>query len=284
MIRFRLKIILCVGLPGSGKTTFLEKKFPYPQKYRLQNLDDDNLSWEEKQRFIKSKVSKFIEDAENYYLRDYEHEIGIDILTTTNNNLNEIINLISNIKPEYKNYLNFEIHYWKENRKLCLYNDRGRRNKNSEVSIRNLPLEYPEIYDKTVKYEVIEHEVRKGDNRKIFLGQYQSQEDNDKFILKSDSWSGGGSWGDYNGNSGSISSEIKPEFEQFEKMILELKPDISFVDYKKLYKETVTIEEVRENDYYGGREIRYWYECNLEKLFNLLVELNIVDNEEYKEN
>ena len=63
-----------------------------------------------------------------------------------------------------------------------------------------------------------------------------------------------------------------------------LKPDISFVDYKKLYKETVTVEEVCENDYYGGREIRYWYECDLEKLFNLLVELNIIDNEEYKEN
>jgi hypothetical protein len=194
--------------------------------------------------------------------------------------LNKVIDKIyeTSIKDGISNRIHFVIHFWKENRELCLYNDKGRRReKSSEISIRNLPLEYPIVNNPEIDYEIIEHDVIAAPSLNIYFNKYKDSQKND-FVLTSESWSAGGSWGNCWGGSGTISPDPVPQsFKEFDEMLEKLCPDISFMTYKKLYNETVTIEERSENDYYGGTEYRHNYKCDLEKLHKLMVELNIIE-------
>jgi hypothetical protein len=274
----KLKIVLCVGLPGSGKTYFLKNN--YPNDRSTFDEDYEFLSDDDKIDVVKTVGNRVKSNFQ--YLRIYNElkPIIIDCLITTNSELNKVIDRIyeTSIKEGVSDRIHFVIHFWKENRELCLYNDKGRRReKSSEISIRNLPLEYPTVNNSDIDYEIIEHDVIAAPSLNIYFNKYKDSQKND-FILTSESWSAGGSWGNCWGGSGTISPDPVPQsFKEFDEMLEKLCPDISFMTYKKLYNETVTIEERSENDYYGGTEYRHNYKCDLEKLHKLMVELNIIE-------
>jgi hypothetical protein len=274
----KLEIVLCVGLPGSGKTYFLKNN--YPNNRNTFDEDYEFLSDDDKIDIVKTIGSRIRSNFQ--YLRIYNElrPAIIDCLITTNSELNKAIDKIyeTSIKDGVSNRIHFVIHFWKENRELCLYNDKGRRReKSSEISIRNLPLEYPIVNNPEIDYEIIEHDVIAAPSLNIYFNKYKDSQKND-FILTSESWSAGGSWGNCWGGSGTISPDPVPQsFKEFDEMLEKLCPDISFMTYKKLYNETVTIEERSENDYYGGTEYRHNYKCDLEKLHKLMVELNIIE-------
>jgi hypothetical protein len=161
------------------------------------------------------------------------------------------------------------IHFWKENRELCLKNDEGRRKKTSGVTIRNAPLEYPVISIPDIDFEIVEHEVyEKNYYEKKFIS-YPN-------ILVSQRWSIGGNWRDCWGGEGKIDSQEPKEFEEFDNLLEEICPNITFLQYQKLRKCCVTCEEDYENDYYGGTEyFRYWA-CDMKKLYETLVEFNLI--------
>ena len=273
----KVEVILCVGLPGSGKTYFLGNNYPNNKTF---DEDYEYISGEDKidvAKIIKNRVRSNFQ-----HLRIYNKlwPIVIDCLITTNSELNKVIDNIfeSSIREGVSDRIHFVIHFWKENRELCLYNDKGRRReKSSEISIRNLPLEYPIVNNLNIDYEIIEHDVIAAPSLNIYFNKYKDSHKND-FVLTSDSWSAGGSWGNCWGGSGTISPDPVPQsFKEFDDMLEKLCPDISFMIYKKLYNETVTIEERSEHDYYGGTEYRHNYKCDLEKLHKLMVELNIIE-------
>ena len=148
-----LEFILCVGLPGSGKSYFLANN--YSNSYN----DIDN-KWGQDALGAIESISRH-----NFqYFKSWQESrtIAFDCLITTNSELNKIINLIFQTGKQVGvngTHIHFIIHYWKENRDLCLRNDRGRRNKSSEISIRNLPLEYPVVENKDLLVTIEEHEV-----------------------------------------------------------------------------------------------------------------------------
>ena len=63
-------------------------------------------------------------------------------------------------------------------------------------------------------------------------------------------------------------------------MLSELCPDISFLKYKKLFAECVEICEQPERDYYGGCVTYAYYQCNVERLIELLLEMEIIKEED----
>lgn len=271
----KLKIVLCVGLPGSGKTYFLKNNYPndntFDEDYKFLS-DDDKID------IVKTIGNRVRSNFQ--YLRIYNElrPIVIDCLITTNSELNKVIDEIfkSSIKEGVSDRIHFVIHFWKENREFCLHNDKGRRReKSSEISIRNLPLEYPIVNNPDIDYEIIEHDVIAAPSLNIYFNKYKDSHKND-FVLTSESWSAGGSWGNCWGNSGTISPDPVPQFKEFDDMLEQLCLDINFRTYKKLYNETVTVEEISEHDYYGGTEYRHYYKCDLEKLYKMMVELNLL--------
>lgn len=272
----KLEVILCVGLPGSGKTYFLKNNYPndntFDEDYKFLS-DDDKID------IVKTIGNRVISNFQ--YLRIYNElrSIVIDCLITTNSELNKVIDKIyeTSIKEGVSDRIHFVIHFWKENRELCLHNDKGRkREKSSEISIRNLPLEYPIVNNSDIDYEIIEHDVIEAPSLSIYFNKYKDSHKND-FVLTSESWSAGGSWGNCWGNSGTILPDPVPEFKEFDDMLMQLCPDISFMTYKKLYNETVTVKEESECDYYGGTEYRHYYKCDLEKLHKMMIELNLLE-------
>lgn len=268
-----LEFILCVGLPGSGKSYFLANN--YSNGYN----DVDN--WWNGQDALGVIESISRHNFQCFKSWQESKTAAFDCLITTNSELNKIIDLIFQTgKQEGVNgtHIHFIIHYWKENRDLCLRNDRGRRNKSSEISIRNLPLEYPVVENKDLLVTIEEHEVVEAPSLDVYFSQYKNRL-NGNFIMTSESWSAGGSWANCWGNSGSIDPDPAPtSFDKFDKLLENLCPDINFLTYKKLYNETVTIDKWDEHDYYGGTEYRHCFRCDLEKLYKLMVELNLLED------
>ena len=266
-----LEFILCIGLPGSGKTYFLANN--YSEGYN--NIDN----YQNDQDILKAIESKSRHNFQCFKCWRESRTAAFDCLITTNFELNKIINLIYRVGIEEGvngTHIHFIIHYWKENRELCLRNDRGRRDKSSEISIKNLPLEYPEIENKDLWVTIEEHDVVEASSLDVYFSQYKDSICG-KYIMTSESWSAGGSWGNCWGNSGTISPDPVPtSFDKFDELLEKLCPEVSFLTYKRLYNETVTIVEKAERDYYGGTEYRHYFECDLKKLYNLMVELNLI--------
>jgi hypothetical protein len=52
---------------------------------------------------------------------------------------------------------------------------------------------------------------------------------------------------------------------------------ITFLQYKKIYNNCVTTDTSSESDYYGGSTSSAFYQYEVEKLYNELSDLNLVN-------
>ena len=96
-------------------------------------------------------------------------------------------------------------------------------------------------------------------------------------MMCSDEWCLGGSWSDCYGNSGNVSADDQPtEFTEFDDLLTKICPNVTMLQYKKLYRECVTTKKRRECDYYGGVCEYARYVCNLRKLYEMMIEMNLV--------
>lgn len=277
------KILITVGLPASGKTTWANEYYKKNNKYRqyshdnyiVQHLDLDNeKEWHRKfynksvniESIIKRKINK---DAK---------EVIIDGLFL---NTNDIIELISFMNL---NNVVYEIHYWIPDIEKCLYNDIGRRNEDSAITIKNAKIEQPNIDvikaecgNKNIKeLTLVKHKIIEKPFWKLKCDENGIDVDDEKYMY-SDSWSLGGTWGDCWGHEGTIESERQPEFVEFDKLLEEICSSITFLQYKNIYNSCVDTVESSHGDYYGGCETTCRYRCNLETLFNLLKEKDLIN-------
>ena len=98
-------------------------------------------------------------------------------------------------------------------------------------------------------------------------------------VLKGDSWCLGGSWRDCWDNTGTVSPSSAPDgMRELDSLLEEIAPSISFLQYKSILNECVSIVEFSDGDYYGGTTYHNRYEMNIPRLYEFLVEKSIIES------
>ena len=94
--------------------------------------------------------------------------------------------------------------------------------------------------------------------------------------MKSEEWSLGGTTTNWHENIIELMKEDTPDFVEFDELIERVCPNISFIQYKNVYRKCVTRKTRTDYDYYGSSEERAWFECNLKDLYKILLEKGLI--------
>lgn len=228
-------------------------------------------------------------------MKEYTDEILLlDTLLLSNYSVIYSINIL---KDNFENIdnIDIEIHYWNLDRESCLYNDKGRRDKNSELTIKNAVLEELNIESikkatSLEKIHLFTHDVKRKSKLQLALDLlldkvveevYDEYDEKNKKYLYSDKWLVRGTERCYVGSDWESEyrylegEEALTEFEQFDKMLEQLCPSLPFIEYKRLMKIAVDIEEFDENDYYSYATYKRW-RCDLDKVEQYLKSKNYI--------
>lgn len=291
--KFQIRILH--GLPGSGKTTFIETKFkefckksPLREYVRIDvdklRTDDYwkyptvyNLPREEFREKIKDELSRSLVTYEGHIISD---GIIVDGLFLTNQ---MIIDAIEDSIEVFKNKeldLQFVIDSWNENRKACRINDIIRdRYHYAAVSIRRAPFERVDI--ERIKslfpnYTIglCKHTVYEPTPKETFFARGLVSVKNSDKIISSDTWSGGGDyrccWDNY---SHPIYPDEDPDrFYELDEFLRRVGVTLTQKDYEHVFYCLVQTETNYDYDCYGGCEERRWYEINIDSLYDFLRE------------
>ena len=274
-------INILIGLPGSGKSTF-GSNMANNRRAMLIRFDD----------YIKDgKMPSYDEiwmdrfRYQTFYGPDF---LILDGLFLTNSSRKSVIqSLIDYIEQKkINNGYCYRIiyHFWNEDRETCLHNDKGRRSVDSSVTIKNAPYEPVDMdyIEKDIKDYIYDHRVK---NHTVvratvydkFFQSYGTTSEPD--IMKSEEWSLGGTSADYYGSAVTLMKDQTPDFVEFDELIERVCPNISFIQYKNVYRKCVTQKTRTEYDYYGGYEEKAWWECNLKDLYKILLEKRLITDE-----
>ena len=289
-----INVEILVGLPGSGKTYYTNNRCTKKGIYGVIVDFDDYKGGKNKYPGLK-KVLWINSDYYGIFLYNQESLIICDGLFLTNEAQEKIVRewveLFNKEDTLKTSTLNIKFIYFKENRDACLNNDSYReKERSAHITIKNSKFEKPDIKNfknifnqENINFEIEEKEVYTMTNYdgefKSLRNEYWSKKF-EKDVLVSEHWCVGGNICGYDGYDEPCSPEEKPDsFEEFDKLLEQNCPDITFLQYKKIYKECVTIEEDEERDYYGGTQYFNFYCCDLKKLYEMLQERGYIKNE-----
>lgn len=274
---------ICMGLPGSGKTTWAKSR----ERMGVKVYDIDQmieLKYYAKER--KEKSRRALYDGIMHNMRYIDRSIRtvvMDGLFLTNQ---DVYDMVATVCDNF-NHITLIIHYWKEDRETCVKNDGGRREVSSVATIMNAPYEYPnkEWLDEKLECigvqvdKIIEHEVvLKPDWIRYFRGKMYIDEDGK---LKGQRWSAGGAYGScWHDGLSPVSADEPRNFDELDELLQEICPNITFLHYKKLQKECVSMDTYHEHDYYGGGITYNFWVCDLKKMYSLLNEMGYDVNPE----
>ena len=251
-----MDLIICMGLPGSGKTTFATK-----QKSNIVNFD-----------------IQYIRDSFVRYIDSYiKNNMVIDGLFLSYNDIHKLLNLFD----KYYDKIDLvSIEYFIPNVKNCLYNDKYRRDVSSEITIKNAKMDEMNeqfIYNLETDFPLLKnkiiynlHEVERKSMYQLFIDKYKLSVNKDGYVY-GESWSLGGTYENCWGTGGDIYPEDKPYFDIFYQLLDECLPNDSVLKEEN-YNRFVQEDEYSEYDYYGGCENRCVEYFNLESLYNYLME------------
>jgi hypothetical protein len=260
-------LIILVGLPGSGKTTFASKYIEISNKnYRnrcIRYMDFD-------------KLPKFFELAKDRAI--------IKVRQSTTNNDDVLIldglfmttascELITDIIMDARPFSCLEIHYFVPNIEYCLWNDLFRREKDSSITIKNAKIEKPDIdilknRFPNIDITIISHEVVKRPEYKVFADKYMIKMDKND-CLRSSEWCLGGSCGSCE-DRWEVDADPPVNFTELDNLLEEVAPNLTFLQYKKINNNCVCAKDYQDNDYYGGEKKYAYYICYIELLYEML--------------
>lgn len=308
-----IEIHILMGLPGSGKSYYATHNYNTQKMWRHDGTCILDLDKHRSEDLIET-IYNAAEDTDLKSLLNelwgyYEYiKICVDGLITKKSQLQIITNnVVEYIRNHWKYTVDIKVvvHYWNEDRETCLHNDKmrmksGDRNESAALSIKNL--EYDHIYLENIKAlknineyvtqaKLVKHTVKKATNYDVLLerligedvkshtGAWSGGDLNGKSkYMYSESWSGGGTWGNCWGDEGDIGVEEGKEFNELDNLLEKICPNITFLQYKKIRSECVSMDEHYDHDYYGGRELILRWKCDVEKLYELLKEMNLMDD------
>lgn len=302
---------ILVGLPGSGKTYWATHN--YPTDYFLNHngrmiVDLDKFSGDGDKMLENALDEEFKHYMVNCSVNKVD--VCIDGLVTTHFNLNKLISGILKYmkhKCMWKNRkdfsLSFIIHQWDENREVCIYNDKIRnREVKAQTSIKYLPYEkinakdvenhlrndcviekiLGESYDSVVtKVKKIEHKVKRATlystlfEKECTEAQFDTYSEKGRYIY-SESWSLGGECGNYLGDKWTIDAQESKDFVELDDFLLRIVPDISLLQYRKIFKECVNKIEWHNHDYYSSGTYETCWRCDMKKLYEMLKKMNLI--------
>ena len=284
-----MRFEILVGLPGSGKSYYAEttrnKIMEHYNNYfggEFVTIVDFDKYRREPHMNIRGVMNSWYMASKAMDEKRVQHTYFFDGLFLTNKVLHDVLH-------EMYTYFNdarvtpmptVKLVYFRENREACLVNDSTReKSRSAHITIKTAEFEHPDMdalrqdfpaFDITIE----ERDVYQMTNLDKIILPYRSYRNQE--YVESEHWSLGGTWGSYTGASGDISPDKQPEsFDEFDKLIEEICPNITFLNYKKVYSACVTVEEEEEHDYYGGCEHFAFYRCDIAKLKEKLRELNI---------
>jgi hypothetical protein len=275
-----------MGLPGSGKSFWASEKNEANNKSlgwsgrgkRLRVLDFDEVSTGKRKK-------EYLFESLAGYLKNDDDAI-LDGLFLSYDDVSKALKEIKSYSIFYK-IDKVSIEWWQPMVEYCLYNDRGRRNESSEITIKNAKVdkvdsdfvsrlsdEFPELKGK-IEYKF--HMVEKKPKWKLFGHLHGIRMDNDGKV-EGPSWCLGGSWQNCWGRGGSVAGDAEPsDFGEFDSLLEKVCPNITFLQYKNISSRVMRTEEFGESDYYGGHTNhakKYFY---MNDLYEALVERNIID-------
>lgn len=295
------------GLPGSGKSHYVKEAiknfYSIPGKrmhmvFALDYRTSTNAGYEftshgilgehwvnhvERVKMLESHVrysEKFLDDSKNP-----EYHVYVDVPCCTYKELKSVIEMLFNyfMKAEQ-----VKVVYWEPDREICLYNDGGRREFTSRVSIKNMPFETPtasgvqqafmDMLNTSPNVTIQKMYVqRKAEWKHTFNSEIASKGEPILFNgkLTSTGYSLGGTCRDIMGEvSHIIEAEPMGTFDELDNLLERVCPTMTFLQYKKMFKELVSIEDRDAGDYYSDCREAY-YEIDLSELYSWLNENNI---------
>jgi hypothetical protein len=274
-----MKLIITWGLPASGKTTYTKESTKErggyynhrgPSLVSVSHDDFDIYGSKDKSDYFINRLSSLLNS-------DYDIIIADTLITTHE----DFANFLK--KFNLKKVTSIEVQYWRENREACLWNDRYRRSKNCEITIKNAKYEIPttasirELCPKTTDVIVVANDVIRKSSWQLFADKYSIRHTNGE--LKSETWSLGGTYGSCWSDTLNRVEGSAPlaSFVEFDELLEKISPNITFLQYKRVYNNCVTTDTGSESDYYGGSTSYAYYKCNIEQLYNELDSLNLIN-------
>lgn len=271
-------LYIVYGLPGSGKTTFLYKTFDFfkpDRDFQFFNMDF----------FVKSgrtDLKAFFKErfSPRYMGYGQEYTFVVDGLFLTPKDVTEFVDKMAEFYDRC--YFAVQLYIWKENREACLNNDEqrledGTRDVPSADTIKNAVYVVPQEKDLVSNNPRVEYlkpefkDVHYANNYEKFFNRYNVNNDE----MRSEEWRVGGSERSFYRDERSVDAEEAKDFDNLDKFLETMCPDISFLLYKKIKRECVTLEKRESYDYYSSYTYNYW-RCDLKKLYQILTENNLL--------
>lgn len=269
-----LTIRILSGLPACGKSYFAQEQKQNNKFVYIIDCDSFMLKND-----LKNGISRELCNLNLFYNKLREQTIILDGLFLRQEQIIDVLNIIK------KQYSKFKciIDYWEttySSRRICLANDNGRRDINSVNTIKNAIVDEfntDEIFDATgINVVLKKHIVKAKSEYKYFVDKielvYAKQNKtrynvNQKYLY-SDDWIVSVSHPDLV----SINAEdtIPSDFIELDEILEESVPNITYLQYKRLKRECVTVENFDESDYYCGTTYKARYVCDLEKLYEFI--------------
>lgn len=305
-----VEVHIAVGLPGSGKTTWMRaesEKVKYPEGYKNRYSPLKHESWyidmdhvvgsdSHKSNVMtrgKLDVTKLmsyctcigsasgLEDPIYVWIDGLA--LSIDDVLLYMRGLSDMLDskkqmYIGGPRP-YK--WNIVVDQWKCNREQCLVNDKlrlGTRHLPCKITIQNA--EYSLIKEDELMKIVLDESLNINDVKVVYHDVYKVEDwqialdrhgdEETARYMYSSEWCLGGTWRNYLGNTGTVDSENPLENKPLDDLLEEICPDITYLQYKKLKSACVTLEERKESDPYGGGATYAKWKTDLKVLYEML--------------